>query len=99
MLQVCHLGNRMRSYFELRRGSHFEGIVPRRHRLGRCPDQQGSLVEGSVTPIPIRIFLFPSLGLLSLWRWDLAFYREGHAVGARLKQLGVSNPYRKQALR
>jgi hypothetical protein len=39
------------------------------------------------------------LGLLSLWRWDLAFYREGHAVRARLKQLGVSNPYRKQALR
>ena len=66
-------------------GSHFEGIVPRRHRLGRCPDQQGSLVEGSVTPIPIRIFLFASLGLLSLWRWDLAFYRESHAVGAWLK--------------
>ena len=57
------------------------------YQRGHCPGQHGNLIDyrGVIQALPIRIFLFPTLGLLSLWRWDLAFYRKSDAVGARLE--------------
>ncbi len=73
--------------------THFEGIVHQLYRLDHFAGQR--MAHGEICPpIPIRILLLPSMGLLSLWCGDLAFYGESNAVGARNPQTcGVTSNF------